>query len=48
MKYIPSWVPGAHFQRLAEEARDLHTRMRDGPVEVTKMELVGNLLYHHP
>ena len=45
LRYIPSWFPGAHFQRLAAEWRDHLTQMVETPFELVKKQMVRCLLY---
>jgi hypothetical protein len=37
VKYVPDWMPGAHFKRFAKESRALTKRFLDEPfMEVEK------------
>jgi hypothetical protein len=41
VKYIPAWVPGAGFQRLAAHARDLTHAIRNGPWDNVLKDIVS-------
>lgn len=41
MRHIPSWVPGAGFQRIADRARQLCAKMFDGPVVAVEAAMVN-------
>ncbi|EJD42950.1 cytochrome P450 [Auricularia subglabra TFB-10046 SS5] len=36
LKYVPAWFPGAAFQRLARESREISKRFRLGPLEMVR------------
>lgn len=38
--YVPSWIPGATFQRWAEQARGKYTKMVREPFEKVQCEIV--------
>lgn len=40
LKYIPAWVPGAGFQRIAKEWSDTLNNMVDMPYNFTKQQMV--------
>lgn len=40
LKYIPGWFPGASFQRIAAQGRDLMQKSRSVPFQVAKRALV--------
>ena len=40
LKYVPDWLPGARFKRLAKKWRLLALAMRDIPYENAKQEIV--------
>ena len=42
---IPSWFPGAHFKRFAEEYLSFVQAMRDKPFAELKEAMVGALIY---
>ncbi|KAF9545038.1 cytochrome P450 [Agrocybe pediades] len=45
LKHVPSWFPGAGFQRKAQEWKDLATRMKTIPFELTKQNIAkGNFV----
>lgn len=47
MKYIPEWMPGAKFQRLAKEWRELATRVVMDPFKKVKQDIVrSSFLYN--
>ncbi|KAF7346392.1 CyP450 monooxygenase [Mycena sanguinolenta] len=39
LKYLPSWMPGAGFQRFAAEARELTREMREAPFDFVKQNM---------
>ncbi|KAJ7445000.1 cytochrome P450 [Mycena galericulata] len=39
LKYVPEWVPGAQFQRIAREGRELAQALRDVPFNETKRRM---------
>ncbi|KAF7346399.1 O-methylsterigmatocystin oxidoreductase [Mycena sanguinolenta] len=39
LRYLPSWMPGAGFQRFAAEARRLNKEMREVPFEFVKQNM---------
>jgi hypothetical protein len=41
VRHIPAWFPGAYFQRFAIKTDALQQEMRDGPIEITKAQLVS-------
>jgi len=41
VKYIPAWVPGAGFQRLATHVRNLNHTIRNGPWEKVLKDIVS-------
>ncbi|KIJ29061.1 hypothetical protein M422DRAFT_37092 [Sphaerobolus stellatus SS14] len=41
MKYIPEWMPGAGFQKLAADARKTTQELLDTPLEATKREIAS-------
>ena len=41
VKYIPAWVPGAGFQRLAAHVKKLNQTIRHGPWEKVLKDLVS-------
>ena len=45
VKYIPAWVPGAGFQRVAARVKNLNYAIRNGPWEKVLKDIVS---YHHP
>lgn len=47
LRYIPSWFPGAHFQKLAAEWRKNLTHMVETPFELVRKQVVRRLTYHH-
>ena len=40
LKYVPDWLPGASFKRMAKKWRRLALAMRDIPYENAKQEIV--------
>ena len=46
VKYLPSWFPGAQFQRDAEIMRRLSMDMRLAPYEAVKKLMVTTSLFH--
>lgn len=40
VRYIPAWVPGAGFQKVAEEGRKLSNELRARPYEAAKAQIV--------
>jgi hypothetical protein len=40
VKYVPSWFPGAGFQKDAELTRRLHVKARNDPMEYVKKTIV--------
>jgi hypothetical protein len=40
LKYVPDWLPGASFKRMAKKWRRLAIAMRDIPYENAKQEIV--------
>ena len=45
LKYVPSWFPGAGFQKIAARARVMATSMAEEPFRYVKEQLVG---HHFP
>ncbi|KAF4605998.1 hypothetical protein EYR38_000043 [Pleurotus pulmonarius] len=43
MKYIPEWMPGAKFQRLAKEWRELATRVVMDPFKKVKQDIANGI-----
>lgn len=43
LKHVPAWMPGAGFQRKAQEWRRLSSDMRNLPFDVVKRNSVGRL-----
>ena len=41
VKYIPAWVPGAGFQRLAAHVKSLNYSIRNGPWEKVLRDIVS-------
>ena len=41
VKYIPAWVPGAGFQRLAAHVKNLNHNIRNGPWENVLKDVVS-------
>ncbi|KAJ7162657.1 cytochrome P450 [Mycena crocata] len=41
LKYIPEWVPGARFQRVAREGRELAHATRDVPFDEVKRQIAS-------
>ena len=41
VKYIPAWVPGAGFQRLAAHVKSLNYAIRNGPWEKVLKDIVS-------
>jgi hypothetical protein len=39
VKYIPEWMPGANFQRVAKEHLQTITRIAEGPIAFTKSQM---------
>lgn len=44
--HIPTWFPGASFQREALHSRQLAQRVLNAPFEFTKSQIVSNLASH--
>lgn len=40
LRYVPSWVPGAHFKKLASQWRENLTQMVEKPFELVKRQVV--------
>lgn len=40
LRYVPKWFPGANFQRIAEEYRELTRKTREVPFEMAEREIV--------
>jgi cytochrome P450 len=40
VKYVPAWFPGAGFQRLAQNHREMQRRALDAPIELIEAEMV--------
>lgn len=40
LKYIPAWVPGAYFQREAQEVKPVLHNMADVPFQMVKQAMV--------
>lgn len=47
MRYIPSWVPGAGFQKKATDWKKSIDHMRDAPFKFVKDAMVSALEYTH-
>ena len=45
IKYIPSWMPGAHFKRMAEETSRLKDDIRKVPFDAMLAQLVSPLQF---
>ena len=45
LKYVPSWFPGAGFQRKAAHWRELNAIMVEKPFRYVEEQLVGNHLF---
>lgn len=43
MKHLPSWFPGAGFQKIASDTRKLTTQMREDPFKHAKRNMVRYL-----
>ncbi|KAJ7618778.1 cytochrome P450 [Roridomyces roridus] len=41
LRYIPEWVPGTEFQKIARETRKLSRDLRNVPFEATKRQMVS-------
>ncbi|KAF7374545.1 O-methylsterigmatocystin oxidoreductase [Mycena sanguinolenta] len=39
LRYLPSWIPGAGFQRFADECRQLIKEMREAPFDLVKQNM---------
>ena len=46
LKYVPSWFPGAGFQKKATQWRELNAIMTEKPFRYVEEQLVGDH-YHH-
>ena len=46
VKYIPAWVPGAGFQRVAAHVKKLNQTIRHGPWEKVLKGLVSRRLFN--
>ena len=46
LKYVPDWLPGASFKRMAKKWRRLALAMRDIPYESAKQEIVRSLMIY--
>jgi hypothetical protein len=40
VQYLPSWFPGAHFQRFARATKDMTDELRNVPIELVKKAMV--------
>jgi len=38
LKYIPAWLPGAHFQRFAKECKFYFDQARDVPFDYVRIK----------
>ena len=45
LKYVPSWFPGAGFQRKATKWREITATMSETPFRYVKEQLVGSLFF---
>lgn len=45
LQYIPSWIPGAHFQRYAEDLRTSILKMRNVAFDNVKKNMVRTIVY---
>ena len=45
LKYVPSWVPGAGFQKKAAHWKEINAAMTEKPFRFVKEQLVGNLFF---
>lgn len=41
VRFVPSWLPGAGFQRTAERYRKTFHRVRNEPYEIVRQEIVS-------
>ena len=48
LKYVPSWFPGAQFQREAERMRHDLEELYDVPYDFVKEQMVCTVSYHKP
>lgn len=48
LRYVPSWFPGAGFQKTAKEWKDIINQMADVPHEFVKQRMVGLLVAYAP
>jgi len=48
LKYVPEWLPGASFRRMAKKWRGLALALRDIPYENAKHEIVRCLMMLQP
>lgn len=46
LRHIPSWFPGAGFQRFAAEARDLTNQMQNVPFNSVRKNMVRHKILH--
>jgi hypothetical protein len=44
VKYVPAWVPGAGFQKIAARSRKLNEEFLNGPYDLVKEEMVKSHL----
>ena len=44
LKYVPSWFPGAGFQKKAAHWREVNKSLTETPFRYVKEQLVGDLL----
>jgi hypothetical protein len=42
LKYVPSWFPGAGFQKQAAQWKEMNTTMTEKPFRYVKEQLVGD------
>ena len=45
LKYIPSWFPGAGFQKKATHGRELTKALSENPFRYVKEQLVGDYFF---
>jgi hypothetical protein len=47
VKYIPSWVPGAGFQRIGAETAKLGREAIGNPLQYMKAEMVKTIVFFY-
>jgi hypothetical protein len=45
LKYVPSWFPGAGFQKKAAQWKEITETMTEKPFRYVKAQLVGNQFF---